>query len=396
MAKSVKTDQFQGHDYYNIDELLTDEHLMVRSAVRDWVKQEVSPIIEDYSERATNPRHLVKGLAALGAFGPSLPEKYGCAGMDEIAYGIMMQELERGDSGVRSAASVQGSLVMYPIYRFGSEEQRMKYLPQLASGEMIGCFGLTEPDYGSNPSDMITNIKDDGDSVILNGAKMWITNAPIADVAVVWAKDENGVIRGVIVERGMQGLSTPEIHGKWSLRASCTGELVFEDVRVPKSNILPNIHGLKGPLSCLSKARYGIAWGAIGAAMDCYDSALRYSQERIQFGKPIGGFQLTQKKLAEMITEITKAQLLAWRLGTLANKGKATPAQISMAKRNNVHMALEVAREARQIHGGMGITNEYPIMRHMMNLETVLTYEGTHDIHLLITGMDITGFNAFK
>jgi glutaryl-CoA dehydrogenase len=396
MAKSVKTDQFQGHDYYNIDELLSDEHIMARDAVRAWVKQEVSPIIEDYSERAANPRHLVKGLAELGAFGPSLPAKYGCAGMDEIAYGIMMQELERGDSGVRSAASVQGSLVMYPIYRFGSEEQRMKYLPKLASGEFIGCFGLTEPDYGSDPGGMITNIKDDGDSVILNGAKMWITNAPIADVAVVWAKDENGVIRGVIVERGMKGLSTPEIHGKWSLRASCTGELVFEDVRVPKANILPNVQGLKGPLSCLSKARYGIAWGAIGAAMDCYDSALRYSKERIQFGKPIGGFQLTQKKLAEMITEITKAQLLAWRLGTLANKGKATPAQISMAKRNNVMMALEVAREARQIHGGMGITNEYPCMRHMMNLETVLTYEGTHDIHLLITGMDVTGFNAFK
>ena len=396
MAKSVKTDQFQGHDYYNIDELLSDEHLMVRDAVRSWVKKEVSPIIEDYSERAANPRHLVKGLADLGAFGPSLPAKYGCAGMDEISYGIMMQELERGDSGVRSAASVQGSLVMYPIYRFGSEEQRMKYLPKLASGEFIGCFGLTEPDHGSNPSGMITNIKDDGDHVILNGAKMWITNAPIADVAVVWAKDEDGVVRGVIVERGMKGLTTPEIHGKWSLRASCTGELVFEDVRVPKTNILPNVQGLKGPLSCLSKARYGIAWGAIGAAMDCYDSALRYSKERIQFGKPIGGFQLTQKKLAEMITEITKAQLLAWRLGTLANKGKATPAQISMAKRNNVMMALEVAREARQIHGGMGITSEYPCMRHMMNLETVLTYEGTHDIHLLITGMDVTGFNAFK
>jgi glutaryl-CoA dehydrogenase len=369
---------------------------MVRDAVRSWVKKEVSPIIEDYSERAANPRHLVKGLADLGAFGPSLPAKYGCAGMDEISYGIMMQELERGDSGVRSAASVQGSLVMYPIYRFGSEEQRMKYLPNLASGEFIGCFGLTEPDHGSNPSGMITNIKDDGDHVILNGAKMWITNAPIADVAVVWAKDEDGVVRGVIVERGMKGLTTPEIHGKWSLRASCTGELVFEDVRVPKTNILPNVQGLKGPLSCLSKARYGIAWGAIGAAMDCYDSALRYSKERIQFGKPIGGFQLTQKKLAEMITEITKAQLLAWRLGTLANKGKATPAQISMAKRNNVMMALEVAREARQIHGGMGITSEYPCMRHMMNLETVLTYEGTHDIHLLITGMDVTGFNAFK
>ena len=393
---SSKTDQFQGHDYYNIDELLNEDHLLARGAVRDWVKQEVSPIIEDYSERAECPKHLFKGLAEIGAFGPSLPAKYGCGGMDEIAYGIIMQELERGDSGIRSMASVQGSLVMYPIYRFGSEEQKMKYLPKLASGEMIGCFGLTEPDHGSDPSSMITNIRDDGDHVILNGAKMWITNSPVADVAVVWAKNEAGRIKGIIVEKGMKGFSTPEIHGKLSLRASITGELVFEDVRVPKSNILPEVEGLKGPLSCLSKARYGIAWGAIGAAMDCYDSALRYSQERIQFGKPIGQFQLTQKKLAEMITEITKAQLLAWRLGTLANVGKATPAQISMAKRNNVHMALEIAREARQIHGGMGITNEYPIMRHMMNLETVLTYEGTHDIHLLITGMDVTGLNAFK
>ena len=393
---SAREDRFQGHDYYNVDALLSDDHLLARDAVRTWVKQEVSPIIEDYSNRAECPTHLFKGLAEIGAFGPSLPAKYGCGGMDEIAYGIIMQELERGDSGIRSMASVQGSLVMYPIYRFGSEEQKMKYLPKLASGELIGCFGLTEPDHGSNPGGMVTNIKDDGDAYILNGAKMWITNSPVADIAVVWAKNEEGRIKGLIVEKGMKGFSAPEIHGKWSLRASITGELVFEDVRVPKENVLPEVEGLKGPLSCLSKARYGIAWGAIGAAMDCYDSALRYSQERIQFGKPIGQFQLTQKKLAEMITEITKAQLLAWRLGTLANDGKATPAQISMAKRNNVHMALEIAREARQIHGGMGITNEYPIMRHMMNLETVLTYEGTHDIHLLITGMDVTGLNAFK
>ncbi|MFT6320100.1 MAG: glutaryl-CoA dehydrogenase [Granulosicoccus sp.] len=393
---SSKTDRFQGHDYYNVDELLNEDHLLARDAVREWVKKEVSPIIEGYSERAECPKHLFKGLAEIGAFGPSLPAKYGCGGMDEIAYGIIMQELERGDSGIRSMASVQGSLVMYPIYRFGSEEQKMKYLPKLANGDMIGCFGLTEPDHGSDPSNMITNFREDGDHVILNGAKMWITNSPVADIAVVWAKNEAGRIKGIIVEKGMEGFSAPEIHGKLSLRASITGELVFEDVRVPKANILPEVEGLKGPLSCLSKARYGIAWGAIGAAMDCYDSALRYSQERIQFGKPIGQFQLTQKKLAEMITEITKAQLLAWRLGTLANVGKATPAQISMAKRNNVHMALEIAREARQIHGGMGITNEYPIMRHMMNLETVLTYEGTHDIHLLITGMDVTGLNAFK
>jgi glutaryl-CoA dehydrogenase len=349
-----------------------------------------------YSEKAECPQHLFKGLAGIGAFGPSLPVEYGGGGMDEIAYGVIMQELERGDSGIRSMASVQGSLVMYPIFRFGSEEQKRKYLPKLGSGEYIGCFGLTEPNHGSDPGSMETNFKDDGDHVILNGAKMWITNSPVADIAVVWAKGEDGVIKGMIVEKGMPGFSAPEIHGKLSLRASITGELVFEDVRVPKTNILPNVQGLKGPLSCLSKARYGIAWGAIGAALDCYDSALRYAQEREQFGKPLAGFQLTQKKLAEMITEITKAQLLTWRLGTLANEGKASPAQISMAKRNNVHMALEIAREARQIHGGMGITNEYPIMRHMMNLETVLTYEGTHDIHLLITGMDVTGHNAFK
>ena len=392
----MATDRYEGHDYYNIDELLNEDHLLARDAVRDWVKQEVSPIIEEYTEKAECPQHLFKGLADIGAFGPSLPTEYGGGGMDEIAYGIIMQELERGDSGIRSMASVQGSLVMYPIYRFGSEEQKRKYLPKLGSGEFIGCFGLTEPDHGSNPGGMITNIKDDGDSYILNGAKMWITNSPVADIAVVWAKDESGKIRGMIVEKGMKGFSAPEIHGKWSLRASITGELVFEDVRVPKANVFPNVAGLKGPLSCLSKARYGIAWGAIGAGLDCYDSALRYSQERIQFDKPIGQFQLTQKKLAEMITEITKAQLLAWRLGTLANVGKASPAQISMAKRNNVYTALQIAREARQIHGGMGITNEYPIMRHMMNLETVLTYEGTHDIHLLITGMDVTGLNAFK
>ena len=396
IVPSTKTDRFQGHDYYNVDELLTDEHLLARDAVRDWVKAEVTPIIEAYSERAECPKHLFKGLAEIGAFGPSLPVKYGGGGMDEIAYGIIMQELERGDSGIRSMASVQGSLVMYPIYRFGSEEQKMKYLPKLGSGEMIGCFGLTEPDHGSDPSGMVTHYTEDGDDIILNGAKMWITNSPIADVAVVWAKGPDGGIRGIIVDTDTPGFSAPEIHGKWSLRASITGEIVLEDVRVPKSNILPDVVGLKGPLSCLSKARYGIAWGVIGAAMDCYDSALRYSQERTQFGKPIGQFQLTQKKLAEMITEITKAQLLAWRLGSLANVGKATPAQISMAKRNNVAMALDIAREARQIHGGMGITQEYPCMRHLMNLETVLTYEGTHDIHLLITGMDVTGFNAFS
>jgi glutaryl-CoA dehydrogenase len=394
--KSQREDRYKHHDYYGIDELLSEEHLLARDAVQTWVKKEVSPIIEDYANRAACPTHLFKGLAEIGAFGPSIPAKYGGGGMDEIAYGIIMQELERGDSGIRSMASVQGSLVMYPIYRFGSEEQKMHYLPKLASGEYIGCFGLTEPDSGSDPASMMTNVVDDGDAYILNGAKMWITNSPLADIAVVWAKREDGGIIGLIVERGMKGFSTPEIHGKWSLRASITGELVFDNVRVPKANVLPNVVGLKGPLSCLSKARYGIAWGAIGAALDCYDSALRYSKERIQFGKPLAQFQLTQKKLAEMITEITKAQLLVWRLGTLANQGKATPAQISMAKRNSCITALTIAREARQIHGGMGITNEYPIMRHLMNLETVLTYEGTHDIHLLITGMDVTGFNAFS
>jgi glutaryl-CoA dehydrogenase len=396
IKKSSKTDLYEYHDYYMIDELLTEDHLLARQAVREWVKQEVSPIIEEYAQRAECPTHLFKGLAEIGAFGPSLPVEYGGGGMDEIAYGIIMQELERCDSGIRSMASVQGSLVMYPIYKYGNEEQRRKYLPKLGSGEFVGCFGLTEPDHGSNPGGMVTNIKDDGDAYILNGAKMWITNSPVADIAVVWAKDENGKIKGLIVEKGMKGFSAPEIHGKWSLRASVTGELVFEDVRVPKANLLPNVEGLKGPLGCLSKARYGIAWGAIGAALDCYDSSLRYSKERHQFGKALGQFQLTQKKLAEMITEITKAQLLAWRLGTLANKGQATPGQISMAKRNNVNMALEIAREARQIHGGMGITGEYSIMRHMMNLESVITYEGTHDIHLLITGMDVTGFNAFS
>ncbi len=392
----MRTDNYQHHDYYLVDELLTEEHKLIRDTVRAWVKKEVTPIIEEVCQKATFHKPWIKGLAEIGAFGPFIPQEYGGAGLDYISYGIMMQELERGDSGVRSTASVQGSLVMYPIYAFGSEEQKRKYLPRLAKGEIMGCFGLTEPDYGSNPGGMITRIEDKGDYYLLNGAKMWISNAPFADIAVVWAKDDNGEIRSIIVERGMEGFSTPETHGKWSLRASATGELVFDNVKVPKENLLPNIKGLKGPLSCLNSARYGIAWGAIGAALDCYDSALRYSKERIQFGKPIGAFQLQQKKLAEMITEITKAQLLAWRLGVLKNENRATPAQISMAKRNNVYMALNIAREARQIHGGMGITGEYPIMRHMMNLESVITYEGTHDIHLLITGLDITGFNAFN
>ncbi|MGZ3866205.1 MAG: acyl-CoA dehydrogenase family protein [Bacteroidia bacterium] len=392
----MASDNFQFHDLYNVEELLTEEHRLIRETARAWVKKEVTPIVEEACQTCKFPKQWIKGLAEIGAFGPYIPAEYGGPGLDQISYGIIMQELERGDSGLRSTASVQSSLVMYPIYAYGSEAQKKKYLPKLASGDMMGCFGLTEPDHGSNPAGMITNFKDKGDHLLLNGAKMWISNAPFADMAVVWAKDEAGEIRGLIVERGMEGFTTPETHGKWSLRASATGELVFDNVKVPKENLFPTIKGLKGPLGCLNSARYGIAWGAIGAALDCYDSALRYSQERVQFGKPIGAFQLTQKKLAEMITEITKAQVLTWRLGVLKNENRATPQQISMAKRNNVNMALQIAREARQIHGGMGITGEYPIMRHMMNLESVITYEGTHDIHLLITGQQVTGFNAFN
>ena len=391
----MKTDLFQHPDYYLLDDLYTEEHKLIRDAARQWVKKEVSPIIDEHYEKATFPMHLLKGLGEIGAFGPYVPVEYGGAGLDQISYGLIMQELERCDSGLRSTASVQSSLVMYPIWRYGSEEQKQKYLPKLATGEMMGCFGLTAPDFGSNPGGMISNFKDDGDHVILNGAKMWISNAPFAHIAVVWAKDEAGRIHGLIVERGMEGFSTPEMHGKLSLRASSTGELVFENVRVPKVNILPGRSGLGAPLSCLDSARFGIAWGAIGAAMDCDDHAVRYSKERIQFGQPIGAFQLIQKKLAEMLTEITKAQLLTYRLGQLRNEGKASSAQISMAKRNNVEIALNIAREARQIHGGMGITSEYSMMRHMANLESVVTYEGTHDIHLLITGMDITGIPAF-
>ncbi|MEI6507699.1 MAG: acyl-CoA dehydrogenase family protein [Bacteroidota bacterium] len=397
-TRSNKQDQYVQPDYYVLDDLLTEEHKLIRASVREYVKRELSPIIEDVAQKAQFPYHILKQLGDVGAFGPQLPAEYGCGGMDYITYGIIMQELERCDSGIRSTASVQGSLVMYPIFKFGSEEQKHKYLPRLAKGEIMGCFGLTEPNHGSNPGGMTTNFKDAGDGkhVILNGAKMWISNSPFADIAVVWAKNEQGIIHGLIVERGMEGFTTPETHNKWSLRTSVTGELVFNDVKVPKENIFPNVTGLKGPLTCLNSARFGIAWGALGAAMDCYDTALRYSKERIQFGKPIGAFQLQQKKLAEMITEITKGQLLVWRLGVLMNEGRATPAQISMAKRNNVEIAQNCARNARQMLGGMGITGEYPIMRHMMNLESVVTYEGTHDIHLLITGMDVTGENAFN
>jgi glutaryl-CoA dehydrogenase len=393
---AARTDQFISPDYYQLDELLTEEQKHIRDAVRNYVKKEISPIIEDFAQRAEFPQQIVKQLGELGCFGPTIPVEYGGGGLDYISYGLMMQELERGDSGVRSTASVQGSLVMFPIHAYGSEEQKKKFLPKLASGEWLGCFGLTEPNHGSDPSGMLSNFKDAGDHVILNGAKMWISNAPFSQVAVVWAKDEKGVVRGLILEKGMKGFTTPTTHGKWSLRASATGELVFDNVKVPKENILPNIKGLKGPLSCLTKARYGIAWGTLGAAMDCYDTALRYSKERVQFGKPIGSFQLQQKKLAEMVTEITKTQLLNWRLGSLMNEGRATPAQVSMAKRNGCEIAANICRDARQILGGMGITGEYSVMRHMMNLESVITYEGTHDIHLLITGMDVTGFDAFK
>ena len=392
----MKPDLFEAPDYYNLDDLFNEEHKLVREAARNWVKRDISPIIESYAQKGEFPKQIINGLAEIGAFGPYIPEEYGGAGLDQISYGLIMQEIERGDSGVRSTASVQSSLVMFPIWKYGSQEQREKYLPKLASGEFMGAFGLTEPDHGSNPGGMTTNFKDMGDHYLLNGAKLWISNAPFCDIAVVWAKNEEGRIHGLIVERNMEGFSTPETHNKWSLRASATGELIFQDVKVPKDNLLPNKSGLSAPLGCLDSARYGIAWGAIGAAMDCYDTALRYAKERVQFGKPIAGFQLQQKKLAEMITEITKAQLLAFRLGQLKNQNKASSAQISMAKRNNVEMALKIARESRQILGGMGITGEYSIMRHMMNLESVVTYEGTHDIHLLITGLDITGLNAFK
>lgn len=383
-------------DFYNIADLLSEEQKLVMQTIRDFTDREIKPIIEDYAQKAEFPLHLIKKFGEIGLFGATIPAEYGGGGLDYISYGLMCQEIERGDSGMRSTISVQSSLVMWPIFAFGSEEQKRKYVPGLASGEMIGCFGLTEPDHGSNPAGMQTRISKTEKGYLLNGSKMWISNAPFADIAIVWARDEEGKVRGLIAERGMEGFSTPEIHHKWSLRASATGELVFDHVLIPEENILPDASGLKAPLQCLDKARYGIAWGVIGAAMDCYETAVKYAAERIQFDKPIAAFQLTQKKLAEMLTEITKAQLLAWRLGTLMDEGKATTTQISMAKRNNVAMALQVARECRQILGAMGISGEYPIMRHMMNLESVITYEGTHDIHLLILGAEITGIQAFN
>ena len=389
-------DQFESPDYYSLDELLTPEHLLIRKTIRDFVKKEITPIIEDVCQSCVFPKQLIPKLGDLGCFGPFIPNKYGGAELDQISYGLIMQELERGDSGIRSTASVQSSLVMFPIFQYGTNEQKDKYLHKLATGEIMGCFGLTEPNHGSNPGGMESKFVDRGDHFLLNGSKLWISNSPFADIAIVWAKNQDNRIQGLIIETKMEGVSTPETHNKWSLRGSVTGEIIFDNVKVPKDNLLPGKDGLGAPLGCLDSARYGIAWGAIGAAMDCYDTALRYSKERYQFSKPIASYQLQQKKLAEMITEITKAQFLTWRLGVLKNQNKATSAQISMAKRNNVDIALRIARDARQVLGAMGITGEYPIMRHMMNLESVITYEGTHDIHLLITGHDITGISAFK
>ena len=387
--------KFEGADYFLLDAELSEDERMIRDSVRSWVDETVLPIIEDYYQRAEFPTQLVPQMAELGLLGANLPETYGCAGINNVAYGLIMQELERGDSGIRSFASVQGALVMFPIYAYGSEEQRRYWLPRLARGEAIGCFGLTEPDYGSNPGGMQTRALKDGNHYVLNGTKMWITNGSIADVAVVWAKLD-GVVRGFLVEKGTPGFSAPEIKNKHSLRASVTSELVFEDCRIPAENLLPEAHGLKAPLSCLTQARYGIAWGAIGSAMACYDEALNYAKMRIQFDKPIASFQLVQQKLVYMITEITKMQLMALRLGRLKDQGQARFTHVSMAKRNNVYHALQIARLARDILGGNGIIAEYQSMRHMCNLESVITYEGTHDIHTLIIGEDITGIPAFN
>ena len=387
-------EKFRGVDYYGIDDLLTEEQRMMRDAVRDWVESRFLPIVGQHHRDGSFPTELSRDLGEMGVFGATL-KGYGCAGLDNIAYGLIMQELERGDSGLRSFASVQSGLVMYPIHAYGSDAQKDRWLPALQSGAALGCFGLTEPDHGSDPGGMKTRASKKGHEYVLNGTKLWITNGSVADVAVVWAKGDDGEIGGYLVERGTPGFSTLDIHGKFSMRASITSELAFADCRIPLENKLPGVKGLKGPLSCLSQARYGIAWGAIGAAMACYDWALQYAQQRIQFHKPIGSFQLVQQKLVWMITEITKAQLLCWRLGQLKDEGRARPQQISMAKMNNVQMALDGARMARDILGAAGIVDEHPIIRHMLNLETVNTYEGTHDIHTLIVGRDITGLDAF-
>jgi glutaryl-CoA dehydrogenase len=386
---------FAGVDYFNTEALLSEEELLARNTVRTFVTREILPIIEHANRDGVFPAEVLPGLADLGVFGPTLPEDYGCAGANNVIYGLMMQELERGDSGIRSFASVQSSLVMYPIFRYGSEQQRRRWLPELAAARAIGCFGLTEPDHGSDPAGMETRAVADGDSYILNGAKMWITNGTLADVAVVWAKVD-GEVAGFLVEKGTPGFTAPEMKGKHSLRASVTSELIFNDCRIPAENRLPEAKGLRGPLSCLTQARYGIAWGAIGAAMACYDAALSYATTRIQFGKPIASFQLVQQKLVHMVTEITKAQLLVVQLGRMKDAGTMRPQHVSMAKRNNVAMALDIAREARDMLGANGILDEYPVMRHMNNLESVKTYEGTHDIHTLILGHDITGIPAYS
>lgn len=387
--------KYAGFDFYQMDALLSGEEKMARQTVREFVEQEVLPVIDRHFEEGTYPHELTPRMGELGLFGPNFPEKYGCAGMNNVAYGLIMQELERGDSGLRSSASVQGGLVMFPIFAYGSEEQRQAWLPRLAAGEAIGCFGLTEPDFGSNPAGMKTTAVRDGGDWILNGAKMWITNGTIADLAVVWARAED-TIMGFLVEKGRRGFSAPETKHKMSLRASVTSELVLEDVRVPEANRLPNIRGLKGPLSCLTQARYGIAWGALGAAMACLHAALEYSKDRIQFDRPIAAFQITQAKLADMLTEITKGQLLCLQLGRMKDQGTMTPEQVSMAKRNNVAAALDIAREARAILGANGILLEYPVIRHMMNLESVKTYEGTHEMHTLVLGQALTGIQAFR
>jgi glutaryl-CoA dehydrogenase len=387
---------YRNFDYLQLDDFLSNEQILIRNSVQQFVNKEILPIIDDCAQNNMFPKQLLTSLSEHFAFGAMIPKKYGGAELDAISYGIIMQELERGDSAIRSCASVQSSLVMYPIFQFGSEEQKEKFLPKLAKAELIGCFGLTEPNHGSDPASMETRLIKNGDKYILNGTKMWITNAPIADIAIVWAKNENNHVVGCIVEKGMQGFSTNEIKNKWSLRASITGELIFDNIELDEKNILPLAKGLKAPLSCLSSARYGISWGALGATMDCIHTAIEYSKQRKQFGKPLAKFQLTQKKLAELYTELVKAQLLALRVGQLYNEKKVTPAQISMAKRNNVELAIRTARECRQICGAMGILGDFPFMRHAMNLESVITYEGTHEVHLLITGMDITGENAFE
>tara|TARA_B100000959_G_scaffold273398_1_gene323879 strand:- start:941 stop:2113 length:1173 start_codon:yes stop_codon:yes gene_type:complete len=384
---------YEALDFYDIDALLTDEERMIRDAVRDWVDEKVIPNIEDACREGVFPDEWRVDLGEMGVLGAPL-KGYGCPGLSYISYGLICQELERGDSGVRSFASVQGSLAMYPIWDFGSEEQKNYYLPKMHSGEWIGCFGLTEPDYGSNPGDMVTRAEDKGDHYLLNGAKMWITNGTIADIAVVWAKLD-GAIRGFIVEKDDSGFTAPEMTGKHSLKASVTSELVFQDCEIPKDRLLPNVQGLKGPFSCLNNARYGISWGAVGAAQSCFSSAKEYAMSRIQFGQPIASFQLVQNKLSWMLREITKAQLLAFHLGKKKDDGSWIPEQISLAKMNNVDISLEVARMARDIHGANGILDEYPIMRHMANLESVKTYEGTHDIHNLILGRHITGIQSF-